>query len=175
MNYGQPKGFSTSIWIKGIKWASLPRNLGWLRVIFISILKCDDQRASLPWFEWKVTDGLPYLGTWDDWEVSLSQPWILCNQGASLPWFGWMVTKGLLYLETWGDWEASLSQSWIVLTKGLLYLDLDGRWKFKQCEIHYKRLDPQIKNYQLKLYYKHKVCRKWTQAINIIDKKPKPI
>ena len=28
-------------------------------------------------------------------------------------------------------------------------------WKFKWCEIHYERLDPQIKNYQFKLYVKH--------------------
>ena len=48
-------------------------------------------------------------------------------------------------------------------------------WKFKYCKIHYEHLDPQIKKYQFKLYDKYKVCRKWTQAINRIDKQSKPI
>ena len=38
-----------------------------------------------------------------------------------------------------------------------------------------ERLDPQKQNYQFKLYDKHKVCGKWTQAINRIDKQSKPI
>ena len=33
----------------------------------------------------------------------------------------------------------------------------------------------EIKNYQFKLYVTHKVCEKWTQAINRIDKQSKPI
>ena len=46
---------------------------------------CDDQGASLPQSEWKVTKGLLYLGTWGDWEVFLFESWIA-------------TTKGLLYL-----------------------------------------------------------------------------
>ena len=42
-------------------------------------------------------------------------------------------------------------------------------------KIRYECLDPQIKNYQFKLYVKHKVYGKWTQAINRIDKQFKPI
>ena len=121
------KGFSTLIWMEGIKRTSLPWKLGWLRDFSISILIFDDQGTSLPRFEWKVTKGLLYLRTWDDWEASLSQSWIVSNQGDLLPWFEWKVTKRLLYLGTWGDWEDSLSQSWIVLTKELHYLDFDGR------------------------------------------------
>ena len=41
--------------------------------------------------------------------------------------------------------------------------------------MHYERLDAQKQNYQFKLYGKHKVCEKWTQAINRTDKKSKPI
>ena len=39
----------------------------------------------------------------------------------------------------------------------------------------YIGLEPQNKKYQFKLYDKHKVCGKWTQAINRINKKSKPI
>ena len=41
--------------------------------------------------------------------------------------------------------------------------------------MHYEHLDPQKQNYQFKLYDKHKVCGKWTQAINRIDKQSKQI
>ena len=122
-----PRGFSTSIWMEGNQGAFLPQNLGRLRGFSILILNCNDQGASLPRSEWKVTKGLLYLGTWDNWEASLSQSLNGKDQGASLPRSEWKVTKGLLYIETWGDWEASLSQSWMVAINGLLYLDLNGR------------------------------------------------
>ena len=48
-------------------------------------------------------------------------------------------------------------------------------WKFKWCKIHYERLDPQKQNYKFKFYDKHKVCGKWIQPINKIDKQSKPI
>ena len=82
-----PRGFSTSILMKGNQEASQPRNLN-----------CGDQGASLPWSWWKVTKGLLYLGTWDDWKASLSQSWT-------------MATKGLLYLDLDGRCPRGLSTS----------------------------------------------------------------
>ena len=58
MNYGQPKGFLTSILIEGNQRASLPLNLGRLIGFSILILNCDDQGTSLPRSEWKVTSEL---------------------------------------------------------------------------------------------------------------------
>ena len=94
----------------------LSLNLGWLikwlfyldlngrypRGFSISILNYDDQGASLPWFEWKVSKGLLYLGTW-----------AMATKGLLYLDLWWKVTKGLLYLRTW-----------ILVTNRLLYLDL---------------------------------------------------
>ena len=91
----QSKGFSTSIWMEGNQGASLPWNLGWLRGFSISILNCDDQRASLPQFGWKETNGLLYIGTWgfaiivvcSCWNFEHCMPWLeilvwsCCNLG----------------------------------------------------------------------------------------------
>ena len=44
----QPRGFSTLICIEGNQKTSLSWNLGRLSRFSISILNCDDQRASLP-------------------------------------------------------------------------------------------------------------------------------
>jgi len=50
--------------MEGNQGVSLPQNLERLKGFSISILDCDDQGASLPQSEWKVTKGLFYLGTW---------------------------------------------------------------------------------------------------------------
>ena len=62
LNYGRPRGFSTSIFMKGIQRASLTWNHGWLRGLSFWILNCGwprgfstsilmkgNQRAFLPW------------------------------------------------------------------------------------------------------------------------------
>ena len=104
----------------------------------MSISNCDDQGASLPRSCWKVTKGLLYLGTWGNWEASLSQSWIV-------------TIKGLLYLDLNGRYlrgfstsepgtterfsisilncdnqGASLPRSWWRVSKGLLYLKTLG-------------------------------------------------
>ena len=122
-----PRGFFTSIWKEGNQGASVPWNLGRLRGFSISNLNCYDQGDSLPWFEWKVTKGLLYVGNLSNLKASLSQSQIMTTKGAFLPQSEWTITKGLLYLGTWGDWDASLSYSWITGIEGLLYLDLNGR------------------------------------------------
>ena len=110
----------------------LSLNLGWLikwlfyldlngrypRGFSISILNYDDQGASLPWSEWKVSKGLLYLGTW-----------AMATKGLLYLDLWWKVTKGLLYLRPWIVVTKGLLylRTWIVATKGLLYLDLDER------------------------------------------------
>ena len=69
--------------MEGNQATSLPQNLGRLRGFSILILNCGDQGDFLPRSEWKVTNGLRYLGTWI------------------------VTTKGLLFLDLDGIWNCS--------------------------------------------------------------------
>ena len=128
--------------MEGNQWPSLPWNLGQLRGFPISILNCEDQGASLPRSEWKVIKGFFYLGTWGDWEVSLSQSklwrprgfstsiWMEGNKGASLTWnLGQLRDFSILILNC-DDQGASLPRSKWKVTKELLYLGTWGDWEF---------------------------------------------
>ena len=135
----QPRGFFTSIWMEGNQEIFLPRDLGQLRGISISILNCGVQRTSLPRSEWKVTKGLLYLEPgaikrlfylnlelW--WPRGFSTLiWMEGNQGASLPQnLGWLRVFSILILNCDDQVAFLLWPEWKV-TKGLFYLNLNRR------------------------------------------------
>ena len=90
--WGDWGAFLSQPWIvktKGLLYLDLNERSacrGWSRGFSFSIWMEGNQGASLSQFEWKVTNGLLYLGTWGNWGASPSQSWIV-------------KTKGLLYLD----------------------------------------------------------------------------
>ena len=107
LNYGWPRGFSTSIFMKGIQRASLTWNHGWLRGLSFWILNCGwprgfstsilmkgNQRAFLPWNLERLRGfSISILNCRRLRDFSTS---ILMNgnQGASLPQnLGWFPVK----------------------------------------------------------------------------------
>ena len=137
----QPRGFFTSIWMEGNQEIFLPRDLGKLRGISISILNCGVQRTSLPRSEWKVTKGLLYLEPgaikrlfylnlelW--WPRGFSTLiWMEGNQGASLPQNLGLLRGFFISILNYSDQGAYLPRSEWKVTNGLLYLRIRGNWE----------------------------------------------
>ena len=114
-----PRSFSTSVWMEGSQGASLPRNLGRLRGFSFSILNCNDQRASLPRSEWKVTKGFstlePRVSTTKDQNLGLDfKWWERCYS---------TILRCMIFLSLF-------SLTWTSFSKGKIFDFYEVLWKF---------------------------------------------